>query len=153
MTNLKQVKSELKAQKLMKQYNKKFKNKDMKFLFTFVALAYNDSIKLNFLVKEEKDLMNKKNDQSMFVSSYKKLNKYTNDEILWDEFGIFIWYIFQTSTYWKDKRKKKENIFKDGNFVKVNQEKRNHYNAWLQSIPADFEDQNEKLIKVLRKVF
>ncbi len=153
MTKLKKVKTELRKRKLLSEYNKKFKHKDMRFLFSYVALTFDDSIKVSALVKEEVKLLKADKEKDMFVASYLVLKELTDKKIDWKSFGKFIWFIFQTSTYWKDQRKKIENEFKKDNLVITNQTKRIYYNKWLESLPADIEDQNNKVIQIMKRVF
>ena len=152
MNNLKQIKKSIKEQGLLKSYNKKFKHKDMKFLLSYVALTFNEEIKIDLLVKEEVKLLNVEKGPKMFINAYSSLSKMTDKNIDWNSFGKFIWYIYQSSTYWKED-KKKNNIYSKESFVAMNDQKRKHYNKWMRSIPETTEGYNLKIMEVMKRVF
>ena len=153
MKKLKQVKKQLKKDKVIKEYNKIFIHKDMKLIFSYVSLTFNNTSDIAFLVKAETDLTKVKQGPKMFVKAFSSLSKTTDKNIDWKSFGEFMWFIFQTSTYWKDSKKGIKNTFNKKNFIDKNEQKRILFNNWMRSIPTSTPDYNQKLMDVMKRVF
>ncbi|WKX02208.1 hypothetical protein [Candidatus Mycoplasma mahonii] len=151
MTKLKEIKKLLKQSHKYRAYKKKFQHKDMKLLFSNVALTFNAKIETDILIQEELKLADEVNGPKMFLHSFKKLSKYTNKKIDWESFGHFVWYIYQTSTYWKNKSG--SNIFTKENYVEQNEIKRHYFYNWLESIPPQTASYNLKIKEVMKRVF
>ena len=153
MKKLKLVKKELKKAKVLKEHNKRFAHKDMRLIFSYVSLVFNDDADIELMVKTEIELTNVKIGPKMFVKAFSSLSKTTNKNIDWKSFGEFMWFIFQTSTYWKDSKKGIKNLFNKKNFIDKNEQKRVLYNNWMRSIPTSTPDYNQKLMDVMKRVF
>ena len=153
LKKLKLVKKEFKKTKLLKEYKNKFTHKDMRFIFSYVSLTFNKESNIDELVNVEVQLAKVKQGPKMFVKAFSSLSKTTDKNIDWKSFGEFMWYIFQTSTYWKDSKKDIKNLYTKKNFIEMNEKKRILYNNWMRSIPTSTSDYNQLLMDVMKRVF
>ena len=151
MKKWKQVSKVFKKEKLIKEYKSRFKYNQLRFAFSKIAFAYSEKVDYKELVKIEKEILKMNKTEVSFSNIYKKMHLLLDNDWKWEEFGKFMFFIYQTSLYWKDKRKK--NIFNKENFIEKNEMKRKHFNNWLSSIPIDLDNFNKKLILVMECVF
>lgn len=152
MKLLKQIKSNLKEQKKLKEYDRVFKHKQMKFLVTKIALVFSDDINIDKFTKLEIKLSESKKGPDMFSESIKTLEEETKYKADWKSFANFLWFIYQTSTYYRDLKKGMENVYVD-NIIKINEKRRNIYNTWMESLAKDDSQFNHKITQVSKLVF
>lgn len=154
MTKLKEIKIILKSSKNWRKYKHKFHHKQMQFLFSKIVLIFQPDIDINKLAKQEILMLNtdKKDGDAMFLKIFENMQEFTGVKANWEEFAKFIWYVYQTSTYWKDSRKNIPNVFNKKNYIEKNRIKREHYYHWLYSMDIK-ENFNNNVIKVLKEVF
>lgn len=155
MMKLKEIKKQLIAQDKWLSYKDKYKHPQMKFVFSKVALIFNADLTVEELMPFELEMLkaSKEKKEEMFIPIFKKLRNITNVKADWKAFGQFMWYAFQTSTYWKDSKKGIANIYTKRNLITVNQVKRDLFNDWLHSIDHKTENYNELIIETLKKVY
>ena len=153
MKELKQLKNKLKQDNLWSIYKKKFNDKSMRLILSYIILIYKPSTSIDEMIEIEKELITKKNDESMFNSVFIKVKEITNKNFDWESFGKFMWYVYQTSTYYKDIKKNVENIYTTENFIQINKIKTNLFFKWLQSIPVNEEKYNFNIRLIMSRVF
>ena len=152
MKQLKEIKNKLIKNDLWKEYSQKFTHKQMKLISTKIALIFNKNIKVQDFYEIEKELIVVKKNKFMFLETFNKISYKTNYSCDWKSFSIFLWYIYQTSTYYKDKKKKIDNIFID-NTIKMNQEKRKYFYLFMNSLDMRDDYFNDKIISILKLTF
>lgn len=152
---LKDIKKELIVQNKWASYKEKYKHPQMKFIFSKVALIFNPDLSVDELIPFEIEMLNANKDkkEEMFVNIFKKMRNITQVKADWKIFGKFIWFVFQTSTYWKDTKKNISNIYTKRNYITVNQTKRDLFNDWLHSIDHNTENYNDLIVETLKKVY
>lgn len=156
MTRLKATKKLLKQNKQWDAYKKKFTHKQMRLAISKIALIFNNELTSEVLYKKEEQMLKAAKDkkENMFLEVFADFNKLTKTEkINWSEFAKYFWYVYQTSTYYKDKARGRANVFNKKNYVEMNQAKRKHYNEWIMSIDLSIDGINEKVILVQKAVF
>lgn len=156
MKSLKAIKRLLKQNKQWSEYKKKYAHKQMRLVSSKIALIYNQDLSLEELYKLEVMALEAKkvNEEKMFEDLYFELDKMVNRPYIdWESFGRYMWYTYQTSTYWKDVKKKRPNVFNSRNYIEQNAIKREYYSKWLQSIDLSIEGANDRIIKVQKEVF
>ena len=84
----------------------------MKLTITKIALIVNPEIDIEILEKMEIILLKSKKNSEMYFESFKIFKKNINYVADWDSFAKFMWYAFQTSTYYKDIKKNINNVYK-----------------------------------------
>ena len=152
MTKLKQISKELKKVKALKAYNHIFKHKQMKYASSKALLIFNPKASIKILVSMEYKLMKEKKDKKMFINNMKVLSKNTNGNIDWKVFGEFLWYLFQTSTYYKDIKLNIKNIYSKDNFIEINSKKRDVYQKWIDSLDKKDPHYNTKIRQILKEL-
>lgn len=152
---LRKLKKELIYNREWKNYVKHFRHRQMRLLVSKIALIYNFEIPLADLVKLEKLTIEaaKNKNLEMFVPIFIYLEILIKHKANWADFGRFIFYVFQTSTFYKDMRHKQKNIFTKQNIIEQNYQKRKYFYSWLHSLPIDDLEYNLKIIKVQKVVF
>lgn len=137
------------------KYLKKFRHHQMRLLASKIALIYNINIKVIDLLKIEKLMLDasKNKHPEMFVPIFIYLGILTKTKANWNAFGRFIFYIFQTSTFYHDSRFRKTNIFNKKNIIERNFEKREYFYSWLHSLDIAEKDFNKRIIQVQKLVF
>ena len=153
MQKLNQVKSHLKSNGVYKEYKNAFKHKQLRFALTKIALTFNESIHAIDLSKLEMELLKQNKDKDMFIKPMETLNKLVNYKANWKELGKFMWYAYQTSTYFTDRKINVPNIYNGNDNIKVNATKRKHYLKWMHSVDSRDDEFNNKIIKVLKQVY
>ena len=152
MTKLKQVSKELKKVKGLKDYNNMFKHKQMKFACSKTLLIFNPKVKLKTLVSLEYTLLKEKKNKKMFLNNMQVLSKNTEGNIDWKAFGEFLWYLYQTSTYYKDIKNNVKNIYSEDNFIELNSKKRDAYQKWMDSLDRKDPQYNAKIRQILKEL-
>ncbi|MCK5867559.1 MAG: hypothetical protein KAG14_04100 [Mycoplasmataceae bacterium] len=152
MNQLKQIKNNLKQKKVLKNYNSTFKHKQMRFLLTKLSLIFIDKIDEEIFTELEIKLHQNEKSSKMFIESIDILKKQTKYKADWNSFSKFLWYVYQTSTYYNDSKKNIKNVYTN-KIIKTNEIRRNLYNTWMESMAEYDLDFNEKIIKVSRLVF
>ena len=97
----------------------------------------------NILCLENK--LTKKDTLNHFMEVFQEFKLFLPKEynnVLWGEFGKYFYYVWQTSRYHYDKKRKKENIFLEHSFIFVNPHKRYSYGKWLSSLEANIPNFN-----------
>lgn len=153
MNKLSQIKKQIKKEKNWKAYKVRFEHKQMKFLFSKIALLLDDEINLKFLHDQELKLVNVEISNEMFIEVFKSLEDKIDFKCNWELFGKFIWFVYQTSTYWKDSKKNNHNIFTPENHLELNQTKRDLYQQWIKSIDKKNRYFNTSVIAISKLVF
>lgn len=153
MNKLSQIKKQIKKEKLWKAYKARFEHKQMKLLFSKIALLLDGEINLKFLHDQELKLVDAEISNEMFIDIFKSFEDKIDFKSNWELFGKFIWFVFQTSTYWKDSKAGKHNIFTPENHFELNQIKRDLYQQWIKSIDKKNKDFNTKVIAISKLVF
>ncbi|QJR43958.1 hypothetical protein [Mycoplasma miroungirhinis] len=119
------------------KYISRFKHKQMQFLVSKIFLLFESSLSINELIKIEYELLEKNFLKDMYVDIFMK-NRFTfKKEFInckWESFAKFLFYIFQTSTYFFDKKHKVPNVFIIGGEITINEEKRRLFNEFAESL-------------------
>lgn len=152
MNQLKQVKNKLRQENIWASYKETFKHKQMKLITTKIALIFKDKININVFYKLEKELMSKTKNKEMFKEAFAILEKEVKYKANWEELGKFMWYAFQTSTFYKDQKKDIKNIYTYENSIRLNTKKREHFLKWLHSVDKKDIEFNNKIIAVQKLV-
>ena len=152
MKKLKKV-SNMFSPKDLKEYKNKFKNKQIRFVFSKIALIFKEDIDVKTLFKGEEIIFLADKDKNMFVQSFLLLKDKIDKKIDWESFGKLMWYSYQTSSYWKDKKHGNNNIFSKENYVEKNEEKRDLYYLWINSLPKEIKNYNLKIQRSLKVIF
>lgn len=156
MTRLKAIKQLLKQNNQWREYRKKYAHRQMRLIFSKIALIYNPELSVQQLYQKEVEMLKaQKNDgEKMFKEVFKDFGDLSRrPKVNWGEFAIYMWYVFQTSTYWKDKSRRRPNTFNTRNYIEINQIKRQHYDKWIKSIDLSIPGANDRIIKVQKAVF
>lgn len=153
MKNLKMIKKYLKQNKFWSLYKEKFKHKQMKFAITKIAFIVDKNVSKETLIKMELAALNSNKDKNMYVESFKIFSNKINYKADWKSFGEFMWYIYQTSTYYKDIKKNIKNVYNETNINFINETRRKLYGTWLHSMDKTDDLFNEKIINISKIVF
>lgn len=155
MQELKEIKNLLKDNKKWAEYKKKYKHPQMRLIFSKIIFVFNKDVSIEDLYKKELQYLeaDKSKQEEMFKTIFKSAERLSGVKADWESFAIFMWYVYQTSTYWKDIKKNVKNVFNVKNYNELNQVKRNHYNDWLHSLSPNIENLNNSIIEVLRLVY
>ncbi len=153
MQKLKIIKKQLKKDHLWKTYKKKFFHQQMQLLFSKITLIFAPDVNVDWLIIEEKKILNKLEKPTMFVDSFSKINELNHNNYNWKSFGLFIWYVYQTSKFYHDQKHNQKNLFNEKNYIEKNAEKRHYYYIWLESINPKINNYNNLIKQVLKKVF
>ena len=153
MKKLKQIKNKLKDDNLWIEYKNKFKHKSMRLIVSYIILKYKPTASIEELVNIEKKLIKVKKGKGMFCDSFIEVKEITSLDFNWESFGNFMWYVYQTSTYYKDAKKNKKNIYTLENFIEINKIKTKLFFQWLSSIPIDQKEYNLNIRAIMSKVF
>lgn len=149
---LRAIKKQLKQQGLYKKYKTQFKHKQMKLLISKIVLIFNSEADIIHLFELEKSLIEKEVNEKMFDETLLSFESLTGKKANWALFSIFLFYVYQTSTFWRDMKKGVKNVYSLSNYNELNLKKRQAYNAWFKSMEIDL-DFNSKLIQVLRSCY
>lgn len=152
MKKLKKIKNKLKENNQWKKYKKIFIHKQTRFFISKIILIYKKAIDVDILYKWEKSFLNTNINQNMFEKVFSEFKQiYSNGD--WFSFSKMLWYIYQISRFYKDKRNKIKNIYINGNIIELNKMKKNYYVKWLESLDKTEKDFNDKIIKVNKIIF
>ena len=146
MKKIRKIKKKFKRKEL-KIYNSLFKHRQMKFAISKILLACNKNIDVKDLYNIEKSMIDINKDNKMFNLAFANANKISKINADWKSFSEFMWYAYQTSTYYKDIKKNINNVYNKENFVEINNIKRKKYLLWLHSLPKE-KDFNFIVIKI-----
>ena len=152
MTALKNLNKEFKKNNKLEEYKEKFAHKQMFFACSKVALIFKEDVSIDYLYEMEVNLIDTKKDINMFKVAMKELSKITNKNINWDIFAEYLWYLYQTSTYYKDIKKDIINIFNEETFIKLNSLKRDAYQVWIDSLDKADPEYNVRIRKVIKEL-
>ncbi len=152
MKELKQIKNKF-DNDTWKEYKNKFKHKSMRFIISYIILLYAPSIPINDLVTIERQLISKNKNIKMFDDAFIEVKKITKKDFNWESLSKFMWYAYQTSTYYKDIKKGISNIYTLDNFIEINAIKIKLFSEWLTSIPVTEEKYNFNIRSFMSKVF
>ncbi|MGL4342957.1 MAG: hypothetical protein ACRCRZ_00075 [Metamycoplasmataceae bacterium] len=153
MKQLKQSKHQLKIQlkfdNLYRKYKKTFKNPKYRFIIIQYANIFNVPYSLKLYELEKYLIDNNSIDDFVIVfkefsilisEKYKKLN--------WESFGKFIYYVFNYSIFYYDK---KNSIYKKNTILNLNDLKKKYYYEWLNSFYETKDiNFNEIIVQVLK---
>lgn len=153
MKQSKQIKKLLKTKGKWEEYKNVFTHKQMRLATSKIALVFNEKISINKLTKIELDLMSSEKNSKMFDNAFKELSLLVNYKADWKSLGKFMWYQYQTSTYYKDIKVGVKNIYNPNNIIEINEKRRGFYLKWLHSIGMNDSLFNEKIIQVSKIVF
>lgn len=154
MKKIKKIKKVLKKEKLWITYCQKFRHKQMKFIFSKIALILKLDLNIDILMTYEKKMMhsNIQKKEDMFLNVFQDMGKLTEIKADWESFAKFLFYIYQTSSFFYDRKKKIKNVFLQNEVIEMNQIKRNHYDKWLFSLDQIKPDFNLIVTKILKVV-
>lgn len=152
MKELKQIKNKF-DNDTWKEYKNKFKHKSMRFIISYIILLYRPSMPIDDLVTIEKQLISKNKNIKMFDDAFIEVKKITKKDFNWESLSKFMWYAYQTSTYYKDIKKGITNIYTLDNFIEINAIKIKLFSEWLTSIPVTEEKYNFNIRSFMSKVF
>ena len=150
MKKWKIVKSKLKNDNKWNKYKEVFRHKQMQLAITKICLVFDEKIDIDKLFLIEESLIDKTNDR--FSDAFKEVSILLNNKADWNSFAKFMNLQVQMSTYYKDMKQGKDNIFIN-NVIKMNEEKRKYFLQWLHSIDQKDNTFNDKIIKVQKIVF
>ena len=155
MKVLKEVKRQLINSGEWEYYQDNYEHKQMKFIFSKVALIFNKDLTADVLFEYEQKMahIDKTKKELTFVDIFKKMKTLTSVKADWEAFGKFMWYVYQTSTYWKDDARNIPNVYTKRNYITINQIKRDLFNDWLHSIDHHVENYNYLIVNTLKKVY
>lgn len=153
MKEIKQVKKMLKQRNEWQNYKDTFKHKQIRFALSKISLTFNHLLKPSELLKIELLALKAEKNSEMFKEAFKEISKVVDYKANWDALGKFMWYAFQTSTYFNDKKKGVENIYDSELHVEINAKKRAHYMTWMHSVDTTDDYFNDKIIKVLNQLY
>ena len=153
MKQLKQVKNKFTEQDVYNEYAFKYKHKQMKFITSKIVLIYNPKVSVDELIKLETLMLKADKGKDMFDEPFKMVEKLTNTVADWKSFSKFMWYVYQTSTFFKDEKKGIKNIFNNENTIKLNEIRRGFFHKWLHSFPENQKNYNENVMQVSNLVF
>ena len=146
---MKRIKNSFKEQKLLKEYKQKYKHKQMVFMFSNIMLTLNENADVEKLIEVEKELLRKEISEDMFEVYALRGKEISGMDLDWESFSKFIWYVFQTSTYYSDIKKGKHNIYNVENYIELNSTKRKLYFNFIHSIDKNLEGYNDKIMRIL----
>jgi len=152
MKELKQIKNKF-DNDTWREYKNKFKHKSMRFIISYIILLYRPSMPIDDLVTIEKQLISKNKNIKMFDDAFIEVKKITKKDFNWESLSKFMWYAYQTSTYYKDIKKGITNIYTLDNFIEINAIKIKLFSEWLTSIPVTEEKYNFNIRSFMSKVF
>lgn len=156
MSKLKAIKKLLKQNKQWSEYKKKYAHKQMRLVSSRVSLIYKEDLTVEKLYALEVKMLEAKkaDEEEMFLEVFKNFNDFLEvPKVDWKAFAKYLWYVYQTSTYWKDSKKKRPNTFNTKNYIEKNQIKRAYYSKWVESIDLSIPGANERLTRVMKEVF
>ncbi|WP_128008923.1 hypothetical protein [Mycoplasma sp. ATU-Cv-508] len=88
----------------------------------------------------------------MFVPAFQKLAAVGLEKINWKAWALFLWYVYQMSTFHRDRRYKKSNVYSSQTYLAANSQKRRHYGDWLASLDCYHPEYNQQIRSVLKEV-
>ncbi|MCU4117309.1 hypothetical protein N8G13_02435 [Mycoplasma zalophi] len=160
--NIKKINNNIRKLKLLLYTNPKslkyisrFKHKQMQFLVSKIFLLFESSLSLNELIKIEYELLEKNFLKDMYVDIFMDNKSTFNEQFInckWESFAKFLYYIFQTSTYFYDKKHKVPNIFIIGGETTMNEEKRRLFNEFSESLEKASSNFNFYVKQILKWV-
>jgi len=153
--NCKLIKKYLKRKNLYHAYKKFFVHRATRFSFTWIISFFNKDLSDEIIkqISEYEFELTKCKDKKQFANIFSKITSFTPKKysaVCWDEFGIYFYYVWQTSRYYYDKKHSKKNIFISNDYIKLNSLKRNHFYNWVDSLKKCDKNFNT-LILYLRK--
>lgn len=152
---VKKIKKILKKEKLLNQYNSQFKNKQMKFLLSKIALLFNEELEISTLTKLEIELLKRERNFQFFekfILEIKRKAKYNYTNAKWKSFSIYLFYIYQISTFFYDQKNNLKNIYTFENFTTLNDEKREYFGDFTESLMSLNIDFNLWIKQILKWV-
>ncbi len=153
MHKLKRIKKMFKQQNLWNIYKHKFAHKQMKLLFSKITLIFVPDASVEWLYENEKKMLGQTKNSEMFKDVFMTISLINHDQYDWHAFGLFVWFIYQTSTFYQDQKHGIKNIFNKQNYVMQNAQKRHYYHLWLQSLDPTVDNYNILVKQVLQCVF
>lgn len=153
MQKLKKIKKMLKQEKLWSIYKHKFSHKQMQLLFSKISLIFVPNVEIDWLFENEKKILSQTKNHTMFIEVFQQLSILNKDKYDWKAFGAFVWFVYQTSSFYQDQKHGIKNIFNEHNLIQQNAQKRHFYYLWLQSIDPSLENYNTLIKQVLACVF
>ncbi len=144
----------LKNENRLKEYNKLFAIKETRFLLTQIIGILNPEADAQETAKLEKNLV--KNDPMMFIEGSKKITQIAHNKTYkdadWESFGKYLYFVFQTGVFYKNKKNGVKNIFINANYNKLNIEKKMLFNDFVESVKPLSTNHNDFIIKILKVV-
>ncbi|MGL6124924.1 MAG: hypothetical protein ACRC1F_00330 [Metamycoplasmataceae bacterium] len=145
------VKSILSSKNKYSEHKTLFKNKQIRFLFSKMSIIFESNISSQDLAQIELSILENPT-QKNFIDSIKKLSKTFDNKFInlkWKEFGICLWYVFQ-STLFFNKKSKIPCEYTRENFISLNNIKRTNFSIWLKSLyDTENVDFNSYVLRVL----
>lgn len=150
MTNLKQVKHQLKTNNLLKEYNLKFAHKQMKFLCSKIAIIFKEDIDVDTLYSLETSVLKSKLNKDIYAEAMNILKNKISKKVDWKSLGAYLWFQLQTSTYYKDAKNKIKNTYNESNYIKLNSDKRDAWQDFIDSLENNYTHFNLLVIAILK---
>ena len=150
MKNLKKAKKQIRKKRLLKEYNKKFRHKQMKFVCSKIALIFDKDINVDILFQLEMSVLKSKLNQNVYGDSMQVFKMNINKKVDWQSLGLYLWFQLQTSTYYKDEKKGNVNIYNKENYIQLNSKKRDAWQLFIDTLEDNYNHFNKKVIKILK---
>ena len=153
--NYKLIKKYLKNKKLYKTYKQFFTHPATRFSLVWIISFFNKDLSFQTIEEISKLEFNltKCKEKKEFGNIFSKINLFIPKKyylINWKEFGIYFYYVWQTSRFYYDKKHKNKNIYIIDDYIKLNSIKRKHYYNWIISLKK-YDLNFNKLVLYLRK--
>lgn len=123
-----------------KQYKHCLKHPVVRFTFSYIVSFFEQK---RFTDKQIQSILNfeyeliHNSSKSNFKKIFSNIPKFIPvkySKVHWEEFGIYFYYMWQTSRFYYDKKKKIPNIYIDNDYIAINRLKRTAYYKWLDSL-------------------
>ncbi len=138
----------------LKEYKEIFSYKQTRFMLTKIINILNpnaDPIKTS-----ELEISIIKNNDNMFVPAAKKITSIAHtkkyEKADWESFGKYLYFVFQTGVFYKNKKTQTPNIYDGGNYIELNIEKKILFNKFVDSLKIISPDHNTLIKKILKVV-
>lgn len=151
----------LRINKQNKQYKKFYINKQLRYLVLKLSILFESNLNVEIIHKMELEIINNTlTNETMYhqtIQTILKNSKIKNfSKLKYQNLSYFIFYIFQTSRFFYDKKHQIENIYlinySEENLIKLNRIKRSYYYQFLEDIKKHNVNYNFYIIQILKWV-
>ncbi len=134
----------LKQNNIWKEYKDKFPDYQMRYIASIIAEHKNPDVTDKELLELEKSVLKKEDDKMYDQVCRKLLNQKGVD---WRSLSYFLFYTYQTSTFYRDRSINKENIFILNDPYELNIHKKVYWNNFVLTM-----DDNVLIRKILKRI-